>query len=295
LNDSSPRANLADLLAAFTFETLTPDTPKTDVFIGPVLQAGWKRTFGGFVLAQALAAACQTVTGWQPHVLHGLFLRPGDPAVPIRFEVERLRNGQSFAARQCRALQSGTDIFEALISFHKEEQGFDHAVAPPPVPVPSLSLPDAQPNAEPLFRREGYKRWFALHEGMIEMQPVQKSGETCTGATSNGQRLFWLRTAAALPDDPTIHRAVLAYMSDMTLLDCALVPHARSVFDADIQAASLDHALWFHRPFRADGWLLYVQESPTASGARGLTRGAFYDAGGRLVASVVQEGLIRSR
>jgi len=287
------RMALADLLAAFVFERPPEEkTQKIDVFLGPLLQAGWKRTFGGFVLAQTLAAACRTVTDRQAHVLHGLFLRPGDPALPIHFEVEHMRDGQSFGARQCRALQDGVEIFEALVSFHREETGFDHAETMPAVLPPEAEI--LKP--EPLFEREGYKRWFALHEGMVEMRPVQKScAQKSTDAGAGQQRLLWLRAAAPLPDDPAIHRAVLAYMSDMSLLDCALVAHEKSVFDADVQAASLDHALWFHRPFRADEWLLYAQESPTAAGGRGLTRGTFYSADGRLIASVVQEGLIRPR
>jgi len=299
----SPKAALADLLAALTFETpQVRQSQKIDVFTGPLLQAGWRRIFGGLVVAQALAATCRTVATWQPNALHGLFLRPGDPALPIRFEVERTRDGQSFAARHCRAFQNETEIFAALISFHKEEAGFDHAEPMPQVLMPDVLSPDVlSPDVqitrpEPLFEQEGYKRWFALHEGMIEMRPAQRSSEPGQQALAVAQpRLLWMRAIERLPDEPSIHRAVLAYMSDMSLLDCALVPHEKSVFDADVQAASLDHAIWFHRPVRADDWLLYVQDSPNASGGRGLTRGAFYSAAGVLVASIAQEGLIRPR
>ena len=281
-----------DLLNILTLESI-----EENIFRGRSPQVGWQRVFGGLVVAQALAATMRTVEGREPHSLHGYFLLPGDPQTPIIYEVDRLRDGRSFTTRRCVAIQHGSPVFTLAASFQVAENGFEHAISMPAVPGP-----DDLPDEAELMRRfgallpEGARRYFE-RERPLELRVVDLSryskGPELGLATPIQQ--VWMRTTARLPDDPAIHRAVLAYMSDMTLLDTALVAHGRSLFDPDLQVASLDHALWFHRPFRADEWLLYAQDSPSTSNARGLTRGSLFSAEGHLVASVAQEGLIRQR
>ncbi len=281
-------AQLDDLLKCLDLERI-----EATIFRGHCLNAGWIRIFGGLVVAQALVAASRTVDVWAPHSLHGYFILPGDPALPIIYEVETLRDGKSFATRRCNALQNGLTIFSLMASFQKDEPGLDHRV-----PMPNAALPENLPGEAEIetfahLLPAAVREWFDANRHPIEMRvdltrfidrkprpPVQ---------------YIWFRAAGSLPNDPAIHRAFLAYMSDLTLLDTALVAHGRTIFDADLQIASLDHALWFHRPFRADEWLLYAQDSPTSSGGRGLTRGIIYARDGSLVASVVQEGLMRQR
>lgn len=282
-------ADLVDILALEQIEE--------NIFRGRSPQVGWQRVFGGLVIAQALVAAARTVDVRPPHSLHGYFLLPGDPAAPIIYEVERLRDGGSFSARRCVAIQHGSPIFTLAASFQAEEPGLEHAVTMPAVP-----RPEDLPNEADLMQHfaaqlpEGVRRYFE-RERPLELRPVDLSryAKRPGDAAPAPVQHIWLRANAGLPDDPAIHRAVLAYMSDMTLLDTALVAHNRSLFEPGLQVASLDHALWFHRSFRADEWLLYAQDSPSTSGARGLTRGMLFTAEGRLVASVAQEGLIRQR
>lgn len=246
------------------------------------------RVFGGQVLAQALVAAQRTVD-LAAHSLHAYFLLAGDPAAPILYEVERVRDGRSFATRRTVAIQHGRPIFIMSVSFHRAEPGLDHQLdlegdIPAPGDVPGIhDLADSVLAGlpEPV-------RAYWLRPRPIELKPIGL-GER----HSVPRRMVWFRAAQSLPDDPALHRAVLAYATDMTLLEATTVVHGTSVLGSRIQAASLDHALWLHRPFRADGWLLYVQDSPSASGARGLARGLIYDEGRRLIASVAQEGLIR--
>jgi acyl-CoA thioesterase-2 len=280
---------VANLLTILDLERI-----EENIFRGNSPQVGWQRVFGGLVIAQALVASARTVEGRAPHSLHGYFLLPGDPSAPIVYEVDRLRDGKSFATRRCNAIQHGRAIFSLSASFQIDEEGLEHALAMPDVPRPE-TLPS---EAEMVARHgavmpEPIRRWFAS-DRPIEARPVDLSRYVRRAAGAPEQSV-WLRATGKLPDDPAIHRAVLAYLSDMTLLDTALIAHGHTVFDADLQIASLDHALWFHRPFRADEWLLYVQDSPTSGGARGLTRGLIYSHDGRLIASVVQEGLIRPK
>ena len=285
-------ATIAKLLAI-----LDPEQIGENSFRGHNPQAMRKRVFGGQLIAQALVAASRTVEERAPHSLHGYFLLPGDPTTPIVYEVERLRDGVSFATRRCSAIQQGRTIFTLTASFHAEQPGLEHALAMPEAPDPDTLMSPAQiAEAFPRIMPSAVQRYFA-QERPIEMRPVDLSryyGKDGRAPLSSHQNI-WMRASARLPDDPAIHRAVLAWLSDMTLLDTALVKHQRSVFDDDIQGASLDHALWFHRPFRADDWLLYAQDSPNATGGRGLARGNLFSRDGRLVASVVQEGLIRRR
>ena len=265
-----------------------------NLFRGSSPQVGWQRVFGGQVIGQALVAAARTVEGRIAHSLHGYFLRPGDPAVPILYEVDRIRDGRSFTTRRVAAIQHGRPIFSMEVSFQLAEAGLDHQIAMPAVPPPE-ELP-SESDISSLYLEgapESVRRYWE-RERPIELRPVDLRHYLGREALEPSQYV-WVRATGRLPDDPEIHRCVLAYASDMTLLDTALFPHGRMVFDPDLQAASLDHAMWFHRPFRADDWLLYAEDSPSASGGRGFNRGSLFSRDGQLVASVAQEGLIRVR
>jgi acyl-CoA thioesterase-2 len=279
-----------DLVALFDLEPAGPDR-----FVGHSPQSGWTRVFGGQVVAQSLVAASRTVEARAPHSLHAYFLLPGDPAAPIVFEVERIRDGRSFTTRRVVARQGGEAIFVLSVSFHVEEDGLDHQFPMPEAPGPDRLLDPLAAIA--LIGEKAQKRLQGLIERIqpIEFRPLDfgRYAPLAPGAVREPKQSLWVRIAGGLPDDPSIHRAALAYLSDMTLLDTALVAHGRTVFDARFQVASLDHSLWLHRPFRADEWLLYVQDSPNAHGALGLTRGLIYSGEGHLVATVAQEGLVR--
>ncbi len=277
-------------------ETLELEPLEQNLFRGLSPQVGWQRVFGGQVIGQALVAATRTVeTGAPAHSLHGYFLRPGDPARPIIYQVERYRDGKTYTARRVVAIQHGRPIFTMAASFHSPESSFDHQAKMPNVP-----MPDDLPAEKDLLKQfavqmpENMKRYFS-RERPIELRPTDPmhylKPQTGRAALQN----VWIRAADRLPDEAAIHQCVLAYASDMTLLDTALVPHGRNLFDAGLQMASLDHALWFHREFRADEWLLYAQDSPSSFGGRGFTRGGIFTMDGRLVASVAQEGVIRER
>ncbi len=254
---------------------------------------GWRRVFGGQVLAQALVAAERTVTGRDPHSLHAYFLLGGDPHEPILFEMERLRDGRSFTTRRVIARQRGEAIFVMTASFHEQEPGFDHSAPPPEVPAPEAC---SDPRMA-LDLLEGPAR-FRM-KGMldttwpIDFRPTDLTRYTA-GSVREPRNTLWTRIGEPMPPDPATHRAALLYLSDMTLLETALRAHGLTIYDPRIQIASLDHALWFHRAARADEWLLYVQDSPNAVGATGLVRGLIYTRDGQLVASV-QEGLMRRR
>jgi acyl-CoA thioesterase-2 len=281
-----------DLLTILDLERI-----EKNIFRGKSPDVGWQRVFGGLVISQALVAVSRTVENRSPHSLHCYFLLPGDPAVPIVYEVERVRDGASFSTRRCVAVQHGHTIFILSASFQVAEAGLEHNSA-----MPDVTPPEQLPGMEALLSSmgsripDGVKRYFE-RDRPIELRPVDLSRFTklSPDRPRSATQQIWMRAAGRLPDDPAIHRAVLAYLSDMTLLDTALVSHGRSVFDGTLQVASLDHVLWFHRPFRADQWMLYDQESPNASGARGLCRGALYSQDGQLIASVMQEGLIRQK
>jgi acyl-CoA thioesterase-2 len=265
-----------------------------NLFRGRSPDVGWSRVFGGQVIGQALYAACKTVEGRQPHSLHAYFLLGGDPSIPIVYEVDRLRDGRSFTTRRVLAIQKGEAIFAMSASFQVPEEGYEHQMPMPDVPMPE-DLPDREemkrsvlPHMPPVVRAY-YER-----ERPIEIRPVEIE-RYAEGGKMAPKFNVWIKAMQPLPDDPAIHQAVLAYASDLMLLDSSLIAHGTTVFDKRIQGASLDHALWFHRPFRADEWLLYAQDSPSSSGARGFSRGLVFDKAGRLVASVAQEGLIRPR
>jgi acyl-CoA thioesterase II len=230
----------------------------------------------------------------QIHSLHGYFLLAGDPEHPIIYEVERIRDGGSFTTRRVKAVQHGRAIFSMSASFHRHEDGFDHQFTMPDVPPPE-ALPAAKDLiAGMMAGLPENMRAYWKRELPIDIRIVDPSRYTSRDARP-AQQTIWLKTNGQLPDVPHLHQAALAYASDFTLLDTALVAHGKLLFDNDVQLASLDHAMWFHRPFRADDWLLYAQDSPTAFGARGYCRGSIFNRFGHLVASTVQEGLMRKR
>ena len=265
-----------------------------NLFRGRSPQVGWQRVFGGQVIGQALVAACRTVevVTRHPHSLHAYFLLPGDPKVPIIYEVDRIRDGRSFTTRRVKAIQHGQAIFSMSASFHVAERGFEHAVPMPDVPMPEQLPDEAQIRERVMPLMPDPVRAYFESDRPIELKPVE-FGRYLSRDPMPPRFNAWIRATGRLPDDPAIHQCVLAYASDMTLLDSSLIPHGRTVFERSIQPASLDHALWFHRPFRADEWLLYAQDSPSASGALGFARGLIFTRDGTLVASVAQEGLIR--
>ena len=278
-----------DLLALLDLEPL-----EHNLFRGTSPQVGWQRVYGGLVIAQALMAAIRTVEGKNVHSLHAYFLLGGDPSAPIIYDVDRIRDGKSFATRRVVAIQHGQAIFSMSASFQGPEDGYAHHA-----PMPGAPAPDALPDDERIRLdfvprlSENRQRYWAKKRP-IEMRPVDPERYFHRKAGAATQAV-WMRATGRLPDDPNLHACLLAYASDMTLLDGAMLAHGKSVADPDIQAASIDHALWFHEPFRADEWLLYAQDSPWSGHARGLGRGLVYAQDGRLVASVAQEGLIRRR
>jgi acyl-CoA thioesterase-2 len=273
-------------------EILDLEPLEVNLFRGRSPQAGWQRVFGGQVIGQALVAATRTVDARPVHSLHGYFMLPGDPKVPIVYEVDRLRDGRSFTTRGVRAIQHGRAIFSMLVSFHQDEPGFDHSSPMPDVPGPEELPSDEEIRKNILPSMPEAVRIYYERERPIELRPVEFR-RYISRDHRDPKFHVWIRATAKLPADPAVHQCVLAYASDMTLLDTALIPHGRTVFDKSIQAASLDHALWFHRPFRADEWLLYAQDTPNAFGARGISRGLIFARDGTHVATVAQEGLIR--
>jgi acyl-CoA thioesterase II len=280
-----------DLLAILDLEQL-----ELNLFRGRSPQVGWQRVFGGQVIGQALVAACRTVdvAGRPPHSLHAYFLLPGDPKVPIIYEVDRIRDGKSFTTRRVSAIQHGRAIFTMAVSFHRDEPGMSHQAR-----MPQVAKPEELPNEADIKERvlplmpDPVRRYYE-RERPIEWRPVELD-RYLGKKIEDGRFQVWIRATAQLPDEPAIHQCVLAYASDMLLLDSALIPHGRTVFEQTLMAASLDHALWFHRPFRADEWLLYAHDSPNLFGSRGFARGLIFARDGALVASVAQEGLLRER
>ena len=264
-----------------------------NLFRGRSPQDGWQRVFGGQVIGQALVAASRTVEpDRKAHSLHGYFLRPGDPGVPIIYEVDRIRDGKSFVTRRVVAIQHGHAIFSMSVSFQVEEAGLEHQTQAPAAPHPDSLMPEEQLQRLVMESAPEPMKAYWRRERPIELRPVSLRHYMGREKLEPAQQV-WFRATGTLPEDSAIHKCVLAYASDMLLLDTSLYPHGRSLFDRDLQVASLDHALWFHRPFRADEWLLYTQDSPSASGARGFNRGAIHTLDGTHVASVAQEGLIR--
>jgi acyl-CoA thioesterase II len=265
---------------------------EVNIFRGRSPDERRQRVFGGQVAGQALVAAGRTVPADRPvHSLHAYFIRPGDPAVPIVYLVDRVRDGRSFTTRRVSAVQHGKAIFTLSASFHHDEPGPEHADPMPAAPPPET----VERNSDRLRRMLGEVPG-PMFEPPIDVRSAGPlSAEAAADPSLRTTRnLIWLRVDGELPDDPLLHVCLMTYASDMTLLDSVLTGHGLTWLDGRTLGASLDHAMWFHRPFRADSWLLYAQESPVASGARGLARGQVFTAGGELVVSVMQEGLIRA-
>jgi acyl-CoA thioesterase II len=283
-------AAMQELLSILDLEKL-----EHNLYRGRSPKVNWQRVFGGQVIGQALVAAQRTVeVERHVHSLHAYFMRPGDTSVPIVYEVERLRDGGSFTTRRVTAIQHGYAIFSLEASFQVDEKGLEHQV-----PMPrDMPHPEELKTQRQLLERaahvpENIRRYWA-RERPLEIRPVALEHYTSREKLPPEQNI-WLRTTGPVPADRATQTAVLAYLSDMTLLDTSTFPHGRAVFDPDLQVASLDHAMWFHRPHPLDDWLLYTQDSPSSSGSRGFTRGALYAEDGTLIASVAQEGLIRLR
>ena len=274
-------------------ETLDLEEIELNHYLATSPNEGWQRVYGGQVIGQALVAASRTVsTDRSAHSLHGYFLRAGDTDIPILYKVDRIRDGKSFTTRRVVAVQRGQAIFTMSISFQVDEGGLNHQFDMPDVPSPA----DLQTEHE--IRQAQSKSWPKEFQdsfsgsSAIQVKPIEPIDLLNPEPAEPVQRC-WMRCGDKLPDDPRIHQCVLAYLSDWSLLDTATRPHAVSFMQDNVQVASLDHAMWFHRPFRADEWLLYDQDSPSASGARGFNRGLIYNQSGELVASTTQEGLVR--
>src|SRR3954447_1265610 len=277
-------------------ETLDLERLEVNLFRGSSLKVGWQRVFGGQVVGQALMAAQRTVEPERGiHSLHGYFIRPGDPEAPIIYEVARDRDGRSFTTRRVIAIQHGNPIFSMIGSFHAPEQGFEHQIEIPVVPAPE-ELPSERDllSSHAGSLPEGMRRYFE-RDRPIELRHCEPGHYLDPANNVALKQNVWFKATGALPNDSALHQCVLAYASDMTLIDTSLVAHGTNIFDSRLQLASLDHSLWFHRSFRADEWLLYAQDTPSAAGARGFNRGLVFTRSGPLIASVAQEGLIRKR
>jgi acyl-CoA thioesterase-2 len=280
---------LQDLIALLELEPL-----EENLFRGQSRDIGTPQVFGGQVLGQALAAASRTVDGRPVHSLHAYFLQRGDPAAPIVYEVDRARDGGSFSSRRVVAIQHGAQIFNMAASFHAAEPGLEHQERMPGVPGPE-GLPDIVELAgrhggelpARLQRFLAYRRPFVVRP----VDPEQFLG----GKRVEPVKRVWMKAVDRLPDAPFIHHALLAYISDYELIGTATLPHGLHATRSGLQMASLDHAMWFHRPLRVDEWLLFDLDSPSAAAGRGLARGHVYREDGTLVASLAQEGLIRVR
>jgi acyl-CoA thioesterase-2 len=288
-NPKSPAA-IENLLSILDIEPL-----EDNLFRGRSPQQSWQRVFGGQTIGQALVAAVRTVPAERvAHSLHAYFLQPGDLTIPIIYSVERVRDGGSFTTRRVTATQHGRAMFVMSVSFHKLEPGLDHQEKMPSVPPPEDLPSERELKDRMITQLPESMRAYWERERPIELRPVDVSRYFAREPRKPEQHV-WMRATGALPDDLPLHQCVLAYASDFSLLDTALIAHGKLMFDQDIQLASLDHALWFHRPFRADDWLLYAQDSPSSHGSRGFCRGSIFTREGVLVASVAQEGLTRLR
>lgn len=264
-----------------------------NLFRGQSQDLGWGAVFGGQVLGQALSAAEQTVPqGRQVHSLHGYFLRRGDAAKPIVYDVDCIRDGRSFTTRRVVAIQDGRPIFNLAASFQGEEAGFEHQAEMPEAPAPDDLLSEQDLAAKHADKIPEVLRKRATATRPIEIRPVDPVNPL-RPRERPPKRMVWYRTIDRMPDTLSVHQYLLAYASDFHFLSTAMQPHAVSWLTPGMQVASLDHAMWFHRPFRLDDWILYVVDSPSASNARGVARGQFFARDGTLVASTMQEGLMR--
>ncbi|WP_042151531.1 MULTISPECIES: acyl-CoA thioesterase II [unclassified Pseudoalteromonas] len=281
---------LDDLLSLLDLETI-----EEGLYRGDSQDLGFKAVFGGQVMGQALSAAKETIVEERlVHSLHSYFLRPGDAAKPIVYDVENIRDGKSFSTRKVKAIQNGKPIFYMTVSFHNEELGVTHQASMPNVPGPEnlrSSLEFYRENANLIPEKIRDK---VLCDKPIEMRPVNFQSPFKPEVTL-ANRYVWFKANGEMPNDPRIHKYLLAYASDFEFLPTALQPHGLSFMQPNMQVATIDHAMWFHREFRMDEWILYAVDSPSASGGRGLVRGQFFNQDGVLIASTMQEGLIRQR
>lgn len=281
---------LDDLVQLLALEAI-----EANVFRGQSQDLGWGQVFGGQVLGQALSAAAQTVpTDRIVHSLQSYFLRPGDASRPIVYDVDRSRDGGSFTTRRVVAIQGGKPIFHMSCSFQMEEAGYEHANSMPSVPGPEGLKNELEIWQAHEARIPEHLKARVLSPRAIELRPVDPV-DVFAPTPREPRHAMWVKAAAPLPDDPALHRYLLAYCSDFSFIPTALRPHGVSWVSPRLQIASIDHIMWFHRPFRMDQWLLHVMESPSASGARGFVRGQFFDRAGNLVASTAQEGLVRKK
>ncbi len=264
-----------------------------NIYRGRNRDIGSGRIFGGQVLAQALVAARRTVEADRPaHSMHGYFILPGDLEVPVVYFVDRLRDGRSYTTRRVTAIQHGRAIFNMSASFHRLEEGPSHQASIPEVPPPEELRPELELIRAQADRIPEELRPILTQDRPLDYRPVDPV-DPFAPEPRPPLRQAWVRTVGTVDDDPLHHQAVLAYASDYGLLGAALQPLGRTFRDPDVMAATLDHAIWFHRPFRTDEWLLYAMESPVACGGRGFTRGTFFTRQGELIASVAQEGVLR--
>lgn len=262
---------------------------EVNIFRGESPDEDRQRTFGGQVAGQALVAASRTVEGMTVHSLHAYFLYGGDPSSPILYEVDRIRDSRSFITRRVKAIQHGRPIFGLTASFQRQEEGYEHQMPMPEGQPDPESLPDFRERMAPWKDKLG--DWYDRPRSIDTRYSDWRSPEDHTPGPMFEN--MWFRANGRLPDDPVLHQCIVAYASDISVLDTSLRPHGLSASLGEVFMASLDHAMWFHRPFRADEWLLYAQDTPSASGGRGLGRGLIYTREGALAASVVQEGVIR--
>ncbi len=268
---------------------------EVNLFRGVSPKDRWQRVFGGQVLGQALVAAYRTVEGRVCHSLHAYFIRPGDPKVPILYQVDRARDGRSFTTRRVVAIQHGEQIFNMAVSFHLPESGLEHQFDIPKVPDPETLESEEAWRKRLVHQLPEQLREHVTRPSPMDVRPVETDDNLLNPAKSPPFQNVWIKAKGAMPGELALHQCVLAYASDMTLLDTCLLPHGISWFSGRLQSASLDHAMWFHHPFRVDEWLLYAQDSPSAAGGRGFNRGSLFTREGKLIASVAQEGLIRLR
>lgn len=286
IESTSMSKSMIDLLAIFDLEPI-----EVNLFRSSIPSVGSQTMFGGRVIGQAMVSACRTVKALLPHSLHCCFIQPSNPEVPIIYQVERLRDGKNYSTRRVTAIQHGNATFSTMMSFHAEEKGaFEDQDKMPDVSPPE-KLTAEEISKQPTFVEtpEFIRRNYA-----IELRPVE-IGRYLGQKIDDGRIHIWVKIGAKLPDDPALHLCALAYASDYSLLDAVMARHGRAPFDRRIMLTSLDHAMWFHRRFRADEWLLYVHDSPSAQGGRALARGLIFRRDGTLVASVAQEGSVRER
>lgn len=265
---------------------------EVNLFRGRSPETRTQRVFGGQVIGQALVAAYRTVENRHCHSLHAYFLRPGDPKVPILYEVDRSRDGRSFTSRRVVAIQHGRPIFTLAASFQKFEEGLEHQIDLHPVPSPEEVATEAELISKVIDSVPDTMRSFLLSDRAIELRPVTPQAFIKPEKMPPYQDV-WIKANGVLPDDVPLHQCVLAYASDMTLHDTATLPHGVNGWEKNVQMASLDHSMWFHRPFRADEYLMYSHDSPSSQNGRGFSRGSIYAQDGTLVCSVAQEGVLR--